>query len=359
LNHTFDEAGDYTVTFTVSDNDGGTTEVMTDITISALFVDDDGNLVYGGSSENERIIVSFGTGGVQIRVNSQLQKPQLNPEGGGTVKIFGGGGNDTITVTNTVPFSMQLFGGDGNDYIAGGSRPDMLDGGAGTDRLLGGGGSDLLIGGPGNDRPYGGVGNDIIFGDGMFVDDGDPQYTIDDVQDAVDEFDEVVGGDDIMGGDAGNDLLFGGLGNDRANGGTGNDQLFGDDGNDTMYGDAGHDLLVGGFGSDRLYGRDGNDVLNGGEDADILLGGNGADLLMGDSFDEFDIEAVYGLWLSLGLNAVNTIRDNFLGGVQNDFTTDNLSGEGGSDWFIPFEVFPGLGDAMKDAKAVDTKEPLA
>jgi Ca2+-binding RTX toxin-like protein len=308
-----------------------------------------GGMFIGGTDASERIILSSGNGGVIVRINNVASKPQ---GAGSRIIIFGNGGNDTITVTNSLRIPVQLYGGEGNDYLAGGSSADMIDGGEGTDRILGGGGADLLIGGAGHDRIYGGAGNDVIYGDAEFIDDGDTFFTVDEVQELFDEDGEPLGGNDIMSGDAGADTIRGGVGNDRANGGTGNDMLFGNAGNDIMYGDANNDLLDGGFGSDTLYGRAGNDVLIGGDDSDTLWGGTGADLLMGGEFDEFDVEAIFGLWISLGLNAADEIRDNFF--ALDDGAFDTLAGEGGSDWFYRFQF-----DKMRDGKpAQDLIEPL-
>jgi hypothetical protein len=115
-----------------------------------------------------------------------------------TIRIFGGAGDDTITVT--IP---------GNTRIK-----TVLNGGAGNDTITGGDGSDTILGGQGNDTLSGGQGNDT---------------------------------------------LRGGAGADSLAGGQGNDTLQGDTGVDTLRGGAGQNILDGGAGMDTFYGTKAND----------------------------------------------------------------------------------------------------
>jgi len=115
-----------------------------------------------------------------------------------TIRIFGGAGNDTITIN--IP---------GNTRIK-----TILDGGTGNDTITGGDGSDTIVGGPGNDTLVGGRGNDTLRGG------------------------------------AGADSLVGGLGNDT---------LQGDAGSDTLRGGAGQNTLDGGAAIDTFYGSRAND----------------------------------------------------------------------------------------------------
>ena len=86
--------------------------------------------------------------------------------------MFGGNGNDTISLDNVAPPAGQalppahLFGGNGND---------TLIGGAGNDTLFGGNGNDTVIGGKGTDTAFLGTGNDTFIwnpGDGNDVVEG-------------------------------------------------------------------------------------------------------------------------------------------------------------------------------------------
>src|SRR5262249_1790285 len=47
------------------------------------------------------------------------------------VDVFGGAGNDTFTVSGNVTVGIRLYGGDGNDTMAGGTGRDNMIGGNG------------------------------------------------------------------------------------------------------------------------------------------------------------------------------------------------------------------------------------
>ena len=72
--------------------------------------------------------------------------------------VFGQGGNDTITATNSA--TRTYDGGAGNDVLNGGSVADNLIGGTGDDIISGGGGNDTIVGGVGADSLTGGGGSD-------------------------------------------------------------------------------------------------------------------------------------------------------------------------------------------------------
>ncbi|MFM7881775.1 MAG: beta strand repeat-containing protein [Microcystis panniformis] len=72
--------------------------------------------------------------------------------------VFGQGGNDTITATNSA--TRTYDGGAGNDVLNGGSVADSLIGGADNDTISGGGGNDTIVGGAGADSLTGGGGSD-------------------------------------------------------------------------------------------------------------------------------------------------------------------------------------------------------
>ena len=99
----------------------------------------------------------------------------LRPVINSASKLYGWGGNDTISGTLE------------NDELYGGEGDDSLSGEIGDDRLEGNSGNDYLVGGLGNDYLYGGDGNDTLRGNE---------------------------GEDILDGETGNDMLEGGKGDD-------------------------------------------------------------------------------------------------------------------------------------------------
>ena len=172
--------------------------------------------------------------------------------------------------------------------------------------------------------------------------------------------------DAVMNGDAGNDTLIGGGGNDQIYGAAGNDILLGGGGNDSLFGGDGHDVLVGGEGSDLLRGDTGNDVLIGGFGGDFLFGGADDDLLIGGFtlFDEntADLGLIRDEWSSSRsyeerIDNLQTGRGPILKGSKivlvtsekkqsvfdDEGETDELTGGDGRDWF-----FASLVDDLKD-----------
>jgi uncharacterized secreted protein with C-terminal beta-propeller domain len=143
-----------------------------------------------------------------------------------TIRIFGGAGDDTITVSipGNTRIKTVLNGGAGNDTITGSDGSDTILGGPGNDTLSGGRGNDTLRGGAGNDSLAGGLGNDTLQGD------------------------------------AGTDTLRGGLGQNTVDGGAGIDVFYGTRANDRVR------LAVG----ERLIGNESTNPLRQTDDLDQL-----------------------------------------------------------------------------------------
>lgn len=354
VDHTYAQEGDYTITVTVTDRDGGEDTLEHDISVSSIFIDDEGNLLVYGTGGADRIILAETFGGVRIRMNNKTTT--IAPESN-TVIVFGGNGNDTITVSGRSYLNYILHGDAGNDYLAGGLASDILDGGDGSDRIFGNNGDDFLLGGAGNDRAKGGNGNDIIYGDGYLDEAGDIdlqevyETAYMDYDGAFYQFfssyfiSNDADGRDNLYGDRGDDLIFGGANNDRLYGGAENDRLYGEDGNDFVDGSNGDDLLVGGDGADSLFGRNGNDVLIGGDGGDRLWGHAGDDLMIGDGVDEFELQDLWVTWSQLGIGAA----DDLLISIEEDNgALDQLYGYTGLDWFVAFNR-----DVVRDPRSGD------
>jgi Ca2+-binding RTX toxin-like protein len=159
-----------------------------------------------GTDGNDHIRVSrrVGPNGPEAVAEINGQTLVAGYQGGDTVRVLAGRGNDEVIVDPSVTtWRTELFGEDGNDRLVGGPLADRLDGGLGNDDLDGGDGDDDLTGGDGNDHLQGDAGNDRLDG-------GD-------------------GNDDLDGG-AGDDDLTGGAGHDNFDGGAGADRMFAADG---------------------------------------------------------------------------------------------------------------------------------
>jgi uncharacterized secreted protein with C-terminal beta-propeller domain len=126
-----------------------------------------------------------------------------------TIRIFGGAGDDTITVSipGNTRIKTVLNGGAGNDTITGSDGHDTMLGGQGNDTLSGGRGNDTLRGGAGADSLAGGLGNDTLQGE------------------------------------AGSDTLRGGAGQNALDGGAGIDAFYGTKTNDRVRLAAGERLI--------------------------------------------------------------------------------------------------------------------
>lgn len=253
-------------------------------------------------------------------------------------KVYGGDGNDQITIDGYLP--TELYGQNGDDTINGGTTIDKIYGANGSDTIYGHAGDDLLYGQNDLDYIYGGDGNDLINGgdghDRLWGDDGnDTMYGLDgnDTLLAGNGDDSVFGhnGNDFVYGQGGVDLVYGNDGDDTVHGGAGNDKVYGQNGNDIGFGHHGDDIVNGGAGDDVLHGDVGNDNVYGLDGADTLYGDDGDDFITGGNH----VDIIYG---GLGDDSIHGQGDrDFLYGqgghdlVRGGVGNDVVNGGGGND----------------------------
>lgn len=156
----------------------------------------------------------------------------------------------------------------------------------GVEDVVGGDGADIILGSSVANSLSGGLGNDEI---------------------------EGRDGNDLILGGAGRDHLFGDAGDDSINGDEGNDVLNGGDGHDRVVGGIANDSLVGGAGIDTLYGGEGSDTIRGGWHRDILQGDSGRDWLFGDAGNDQLTGGADDDWLDGGAGT-----DTLFGGLGAD-----------------------------------------
>ncbi|MBM2322651.1 MULTISPECIES: choice-of-anchor L domain-containing protein [Marivita] len=116
----------------------------------------DGNDVFIGTGyySNDDDLVFGGAGNDTITVQQSYDT------------VYGGDGDDLINSTSElVQFGDQLHGDAGNDTINAETTHDTITGGSGNDLIDAGGGADVIAGGGGADTISGGLGNDTIHGD--------------------------------------------------------------------------------------------------------------------------------------------------------------------------------------------------
>ncbi len=226
----------------------------------------------------------------------------------------------------------SVFGGSGEDVLAGGFGADQVFGGADDDYVLAepyevgdvtGADAfgpqrsltrqampagempqrDLLVGGAHRDHVVGGDGGADVWGDAYrpaelcvpseVASDSDlPNADEPGAPAADDGRDTITGGlgvDVVRAGGGGDraslaesdDRACGQSGADRLEGGAGADGLWGGGDDDVLAGDAGADAVYGNAGSDTLYGGDQDDVAEGNAGSDTVFGGAGGDMLVG------------------------------------------------------------------------------
>jgi len=381
------------------------------MSITSVFSPVTGQLTIFGDSANNGLVIGRDKYGRILVNNGSVKTVGGDPTVANTnaIEIFGQGGDDTITVNEShgpMP-AVQIFGGDGNDKITGGSGNDLLFGQAGNDVIKGGGGNDLLFGGAGNDTLDGGSGNNQLFGEagddlmiwnpggGSNVFEGgdgndtalvngsnaSETFTITANGTRV-RFDETSpapfsldigttenlvlhagGGDDVI--TAGNGLaslisltLDGGAGNDTITGGDGNDLLIGGSGNDIVSGGRGNDVAQLGSGDDTFIWNpgDGSDAVEGGWGNDKLVF-NGAnineniDISANGSRVRFTRDVAN---ITMDLNSIEAIEFDARGGADN-VTVGDLTGTGVKQVLVDLGAVPGgsQGDGAADTVTVN------
>jgi Ca2+-binding RTX toxin-like protein len=135
-----------------------------DAATSAVFVHGQGVLTVFGDSVGNSIVVSRDLAG-DIFVNGgevAVHGTRSTVDNVDLIRVFAGGGADTVSLDETLgPLPRaDLFGGAGDDRLAGSSAADRLFGGDGDDTLIGGRGNELLVGGAGSDFVDGNQGAD-------------------------------------------------------------------------------------------------------------------------------------------------------------------------------------------------------
>jgi Ca2+-binding RTX toxin-like protein len=250
-----------------------------------------GSILIHGTSGNDIVTVALEGNYYYVNLNNKNYVFAKSAVNGGDVSFYGFDGNDSFRNEASSQLRAIVFGGNGDDTIAGGRKDDILDGGDGIDHIYGMAGNDYIATGNGAwNYVEGGAGDDKIHGgDGM----------------------------DYLNGNDGRDLIYGYLGEDYLEGGNGNDSLFGGEGDysyNYLSGGAGDDELYGGWGEDYMVGNSGDDILAGRAGNDYLDGGSGYDRLHGEAGD-----------------------DTLKGGI--DGTSDSMYGGTGRDTFINEQYF--------------------
>ncbi|MET4258845.1 Ca2+-binding RTX toxin-like protein [Bradyrhizobium sp. S3.12.5] len=381
------------------------------MSITSVFSPVTGQLTIFGDSANNGLVIGRDQSGRILINNGHVKTIGGDPTIANTneIDIFGQGGDDTITVDEghgPMP-AVNIFGGDGNDKITGGSGADLLFGQAGDDVIKGGGGNDLLFGGAGNDTLDGGSGDNQLFGEAgndlmiwnpgggtNVVEGGDGNDTVQingsntsetftitangtrvrfdgtgpapfslDIGTTENLVLHAGGGDDVI--TAGNGL--GSLISLTLDGGAGNDTITGGDGNDLLIGGSGNDIVNGGRGNDVAQLGSGDDtfIWNPGDGSDTVEGGSGNDKLLfnGANINETINISANGSRvrftrdvanITMDLNSIEQIEFDARGGADN-INVGDLTGTGVKQILVDLGAVPGgtQGDGAADTVTVN------
>ncbi|MCW2923837.1 MAG: hypothetical protein JWM98_1241 [Thermoleophilia bacterium] len=193
-----------------------------------------------------------------------------------TVHVLSGAGNDTINAIQVGARTGVLVGERGDDRIFGGAGDDFLAGDAENGVDASGDGADQLSGGAGVDAYAGGGNRDLVsFADTTHS--AGVTASLDGLHDDGPENEDIGGTTNSIEG------LQGSTGPDVLTGNDADNQLYGNQGNDSLLGLGGVDLLSGDNGDDTIAARDG--VAD-----DVHCGTGSADLANVDVADAVDAD---------------------------------------------------------------------
>jgi len=290
--------------------------------------------VRGDAADNNLSIGRSAAGAIEVN-GGAISIAGGNPTVANTtrIQIFGLGGGDVLGLDEAFgPLPLaEVFGGDGNDVLTGGSGADLLFGQGGNDTMVGKGGADQLFGGAGNDTATGGTGDDQAFGQ------GDDDRMIWNPGEGTDLNEGGAGTDSVEVNGANGAEQFTATANgarvrfDRVNPapfaldiGTSENLLLNANGGDDSFAATG-DLATlikitvdGGGGIDNLSGSNGADLLLGGEGNDVIDGQQGDDAaLLGAGDDTFQWDPGDGNDVIEGQAGADTMRFNGSGAAEN------------------------------------------
>jgi Ca2+-binding RTX toxin-like protein len=260
--------------------------------------------------------------------------------------VYGGSGNDTLTIGGVTGATPELYGMAGADTLTGGAGDDwiesyngMTDTGTEADTLYGLGGNDLLSGGIG-DYLDGGSGTDALALDLSIASTG---VSLDFAPLLAGATATIFGGTLIsfehvakVVGTAFDDTIDTSADNysTKLYGGAGADTLIGNAGNNVLEGGSGIDSMTGGAGDDIYYVDNASDLVIEGASAgnDIVYASIGFTLPSDvESLTLSGSTAINGAGSGLANTVTGNTGANTLDGLAGD---DILSGQAGIDILI-------------------------
>ncbi len=330
LSHAYTDNGSYTVTVSITDNQGATGTDTVAVTVTNV----PPSVSLAGAASGVR--------GQTLAFAGGFTDPGTADTWTATVDFGDGSGTQALSFGANHAFSFNhVFTANGTYSVVVTVRDD--DGGAGTASQsvtiravalqqdpIDPSRTALVVGGTTGDDaiqfiPWGFAGDVAVFLDGTLYTTYHPTGHLIAYGQAGNDYIQVFG----LGLPA---FLDGGDGNDVILGGFGDDVYLGGRGNDVLIGGSGRDLMIGGAGADWLFGGGGEDILIAGTTAyDSSPAALGAVMREWTRTDRSYAQRVADLRNGGGLN----------GGVLLSATTvfsdpdpDNLVGGPGLDWFL-------------------------
>lgn len=170
--HAYANGGIFTITLTLTDDDGGTMVKTAQAVISGAGVIN-GVLYVIGTDRSDRVTINAGNGLFNVHSDfypSGAPFKTFGQAGIAQIVVSMGDGDDQVQVAGNVTTPALIDGGEGDDQLNGGAGENIIVGGGGDDTLLGGSGRDLLVGGYGADDLRGNLGEDLLIAGGTDYD---------------------------------------------------------------------------------------------------------------------------------------------------------------------------------------------
>lgn len=164
-NHVYADAGFYTVTYTLKDDDTGEDVTTTMTVIAGISLQGGVLTIIGTNCSDEIQVLKQSSSQLKVKYDlgsAPLQTATFTTSSVNKIVMYLRGGNDCAVVSQNLTIATTMFGGAGNDTLTGGNGNDTLVGEDGCDLLIGRHGYDLLIGGDGIDLLVGDSGSDIL-----------------------------------------------------------------------------------------------------------------------------------------------------------------------------------------------------
>ena len=170
--HTYTSGGVYTITVSVSDDDGGIASTSTRAFVTGIGLNSGTLYVIGSRGKDQVEIEKSGTH-IEVEADFVRHTRQFPTRSVNQIIAYLGDGDDQLEISRSIVAPVIVHGGSGDDQLDGGGAPSVLLGENGDDKLSGKVGRSILIGGAGLDRLSAGNGGSVLIGGRTNMDESD------------------------------------------------------------------------------------------------------------------------------------------------------------------------------------------